>query len=147
MSVPNESKGMIDDPKKIRKMLCDFVYNITQKNGFKGAIEAVQPVTAIKNFKDILKSDEETFSCACYAVWGFCVSNLDYTLSEDMKIKVGNFLDWANIVLSDKRVLSDFADSEIFPYFPRTVEHYQIGEEGFNYIEIAEVMERFFPTD
>lgn len=137
---------MINDPKKIRKMLCDFVYNITQKNGFKGAIEDVQPVTSIKNFNDILKSDEETFSCACYGVWGFCVADHDYTLSEDMKIKVENFLEWSKIVLSDKRVLLAFAEDKIFPYFPRTVKLFQSGEEGFNYCDISRVISQFFPV-
>lgn len=144
MSVPNKSKEKIDELKNIRKILCDFVYYITQKSYFKKAIEAVQPVITIKNFDDILKSDEETFSCACYAVWGFCVGNNGYMLSEDMQIKVGNFLEWANIVLSDKRVLLAFADEGILPYFPRTVKYYQSGEE-FNYLEIADVIERFFP--
>lgn len=75
---------MIDEPKNIRKILCDFVkYNI-QENNFKGAKEAVQPVIAKKNFDDILKRDEKRFSCACYAVSAFCVADLDYTLSENM---------------------------------------------------------------
>ena len=63
-----------------------------------------------------------------------------------MQIKVGNFLNWANIVLSNKEVSQAFVDDEIFHRFPRTVNHFQ-NEEEFNYLEIIDVLDYFFSNN
>lgn len=153
LSDDDESEEMIDQPRQasnipleaVPAILSNFAYIITL-GGFEEAIELVQPVTAIENFADILNSDENMFSCACYALWGFCIANHGHTLSKDMKIKVSNFLNWANIVLSNKEVQSVFVDKGIVPYFPRTVNHFQIWEKS-NYFEIADILGYFFPKD
>lgn len=113
----NQSRLQTADPRILVKYFQILLIPKLEKM-IEGAIEAVQPVTAITNFTDILKSDESMLSAACYAVWGFCVANPNHTLSEDMKIKVGNYLNWANIVLPNKEVQLAFVDEGIVLHFP-----------------------------
>lgn len=63
LSDDDESEEMIDQPRQVSnipledapEILSNFVSTITLGGSFEAAIEAVQPVTAIENFADILK--------------------------------------------------------------------------------------------